>query len=128
MERYSKQRELIIESLQNRYDHPTAQMVYEDVKEKIPSIGIATVYRNLAKLTEEGRVLKLKTKNGKCRYDGHLEEHIHFECDNCCKIYDIFLDDSSEFNNDIKKIADTIEAEANNCKLIISGYCKNCKN
>ena len=128
MNKYSKQRELIVESLQKRYDHPTAEMVYGDVKEKLPSIGIATVYRNLAKLEEEGKVLKLKTKNGKFRYDGHLEEHIHFECENCSKIYDIFLNDSSEFNNEIEKIADTIGAKANNCKLIISGYCKNCKN
>ena len=54
MQRYSKQREAIFENLQSRYDHPTADMVYTDLKRDFPNISLGTVYRNLSLLAEEG--------------------------------------------------------------------------
>ena len=62
MKKYSKQRELILDSLKNRTDHPTAETLYRDLKDKMPEIGIATVYRNLSTLCEEGKINKLKSK------------------------------------------------------------------
>ena len=46
MKKYSRQRELILNSLRNRTDHPTADVLYKDLKNDMPAIGIATVYRN----------------------------------------------------------------------------------
>lgn len=63
MKRYSKQRELILRVLQNRIDHPTADMLYSDLKNEMPDIGIATVYRNLSDLCEARRqLLKIRHK------------------------------------------------------------------
>ena len=70
MERYSKQRELILNVLKERKDHPTAEMLYNDIIKIMPTIGIATVYRNLAALYESGQILKIETKQGEV-------EHIH---------------------------------------------------
>ena len=50
--KYSRQREVIKECLINRYDHPTADMVYMDVRETFPNISLGTVYRNLQLLTD----------------------------------------------------------------------------
>ena len=50
MRKYSKQRELILNSLRNRKDHPTAEKLYLDLKNEMPELGIATVYRNLSDL------------------------------------------------------------------------------
>ena len=50
MEKYSRQREMILQSLRNRVDHPTAETLYEDIKAKMPEIGVATVYRDLSDL------------------------------------------------------------------------------
>ena len=81
MKKYSKQRELIINSLKNRTDHPTADMLYIDLKKEMPNLGIATVYRNLVELCEEGVIIKIKSKNGPDRYDGNTMPHVHFECE-----------------------------------------------
>ena len=54
MKKYSKQRELILDSLRKRKDHPTAERLYLDLKKEMPELGIATVYRNLSDLCEEG--------------------------------------------------------------------------
>lgn len=55
----SKQRDAIIKFLMTRKDHPTADMVYMNIKEEFPKISLGTVYRNLALLSERGEILKL---------------------------------------------------------------------
>jgi Fur family peroxide stress response transcriptional regulator len=48
--------------------HPTAEEVYLGVKEKIPSIGFATVYRNLAALAQQGKIQEVQFVDHKKRY------------------------------------------------------------
>ena len=48
--RYYKQRVLILNNLKNRYDHPTAEMIYQDLKVDYPHLSLGTVYRNLNQL------------------------------------------------------------------------------
>ena len=60
----SKQRDAIIKFLMTRKDHPTADMVYMNIKEKFPKISLGTVYRNLALLSERGEILKLSYEGG----------------------------------------------------------------
>ena len=55
--RYSMQREIVLENVLSRKDHPTAEMIYEDVRETIPNISLGTVYRNLNLLSDEGKIL-----------------------------------------------------------------------
>ena len=73
MQRYSRQREAVLENLRARYDHPTADMIYTDLKKSFPNLSLGTVYRNLAVLCEAGTILKIGTSgDGKERYDGHI--------------------------------------------------------
>ena len=57
MVKYSRQRECILKDLQSRRDHPTADMVYESVRDSFPNISLGTVYRNLSLLAENGTIL-----------------------------------------------------------------------
>ena len=129
MKKYSKQRELILENLKNRKDHPTAEVIYRDVKDQMPEIGIATVYRNLSDLCEIGEIIKLKSKLGPDRFDGNIEEHIHFECNKCHQIEDIFIDKEKDrkINKEIRILSDNIEAECESLNIWLSGLCKKCK-
>ena len=52
--KYSRQRESIKVCLQGRKDHPTADMLYTDVRKEFPNISLGTVYRNLSLLSELG--------------------------------------------------------------------------
>ena len=45
--KYSRQRELIKNFLTGRRDHPTAEIVYRNVRQQNPNISLGTVYRNL---------------------------------------------------------------------------------
>ena len=131
MERYSKQRELILNVLKERNDHPTAEMLYNDIIKIMPTIGIATVYRNLAALYESGQILKIETKQGESvRFDGNIMPHIHFQCLECNEIQDIFLnnDDINKLNDKLKEFANIINAEVTSSKIILNGKCEKCKN
>lgn len=129
MKKYSKQREWILKSLKQRTDHPTAEMLYSDLKKEVPEIGIATIYRNVNELVEEGDIIRIKSRSGKDRYDGNTMPHIHFECDSCLEIEDIFLYEEAiqQLDNEMKKLVKEIGAEATASSIIIKGYCKNCQ-
>lgn len=130
MKKYSKQRELILESLKHRKDHPTAEKLYMDLKKKMPDLGIATVYRNLTELCQEGLVTKVKSKTGPDRYDGNELPHIHFECKKCGDFIDIYLTQNQivQMHTTMKKLSNEIEAEYEQSDIYLTGLCKKCKN
>ncbi len=122
--RNTKQREAIRENLIHRSDHPTADMIYDDIKEEHPNISLGTVYRNLAVLEELGEILKLPLSNGSSRYDGNVQPHNHFFCKNCRRVFDLDDIDMSELKELAQKSFDgTIE----DCKISFYGICKECQ-
>lgn len=129
MKKFSKQRQCIIENLKNRKDHPTAESLYLDLKKEMPNIGIATVYRNLSELCEEGMVLKIKSNIGPDRFDGNVTPHIHFMCEKCGKVDDVFINEGELNISD--KVKDYIYNELggiiNTSTISLNGICKNCK-
>lgn len=130
MRKYSKQRELILYSLQQRKDHPTAETLYSDLKLKMPEIGIATVYRNLVELQEEGKIIKIKQQTGPDRFDGNVIPHLHFQCERCTKLIDILLPEKikEKLDNEMIYLVKEIGAEVITTNITISGTCKECIN
>ena len=87
----SKQRDAVLANLQSRYDHPTAEDIFLSVKEVVPTISLATVYRNLRLLESEGLILKIPTGDSD-RFDGHTHGHYHHTCINCRRVNDLDID------------------------------------
>lgn len=96
--KYSRQREAILSFLKTRKDHPTAEVIYENVRNEYPNISLGTVYRNLALLSDMGVILKLSCDDGFEHYDGNPERHYHFACRNCGAVIDLEMDDISFIN------------------------------
>ena len=117
MQRYSKQRELILDNLKSRYDHPTAEMVYMDVKKILPRISLGTVYRNLNSLSEDKTILCF-TLDGKDHFDGNSSPHLHLHCRICGSIEDKKMDDSFAefFSPNLYNISN----------IIVQGICRKC--
>lgn len=129
MKKYSKQRELIIENLRKRKDHPTAEKLFMDLKKEMPELGIATVYRNLTELCEKGTISKVKSKVGPDRYDGNQKPHIHFECNKCGNITDIYLkqEQKEEMDKITQQVVEDTEVEFESSAIYIEGICKKCR-
>lgn len=90
--KYSRQRELIKEFLLTRKDHPTADMVYMNVRRKNPNISLGTVYRNLTCLAEDGEINRLNMGDGVDHFDADTTPHYHFVCTSCGCVIDLEMD------------------------------------
>lgn len=98
MLKYSRQRESIKNFLISRYDHPTAETVYLNIKESFPNISLGTVYRNLNLLAEIGEIQKLSTGIGPDRFDGNPCPHYHFICNQCGSVLDLDVNGLEHIN------------------------------
>lgn len=93
--KYSRKREAIRTALMNTKSHPTAEWIFSTLKPEIPDLSLATVYRNLSEMKENGEVQSVAFWGGKERFDGNIEKHSHFVCDKCGRIddFDFILHD-----------------------------------
>lgn len=81
--RNSATRNSIYEYLCGTKAHPSAEMIYLDLRVKNPNLSFGTVYRNLKQLEETGRIIRVCTVNNRERYDVDCSEHLHFACAKC---------------------------------------------
>lgn len=122
--KYSRQRESILENLKNRTDHPTADMVYSDIRAIFPNVSLGTVYRNLSLLADEDVIQKLVTDNGVLHFDYNTHPHDHFCCRKCGCMIDLHILDTSEI---CSGVAENFEGTIEKCEVTFYGLCKDCK-
>ncbi|MBA3857006.1 MAG: transcriptional repressor [Cyanobacteria bacterium PR.3.49] len=73
------QRMVIAEFLLDTHSHPTADDVFQAVKDKLPvSLSRATVYNTLNALVAKGVIQEVTTEAGRVRYDANMSDHHHF--------------------------------------------------
>ncbi len=87
--RHSKQREAIKSFLMASKAHPTAEVVYDNMKKQFPNISLGTVYRNLNFLVDHGEAVRLECGDGLDHFDGDTHPHYHFYCRKCHGIIDL---------------------------------------
>ncbi len=87
--RITHQREVILDELRSVRTHPTADELYTQVRRRLPRISLATVYRNLEWLADQGVVQKIEVGGRQKRFDGNPEQHYHIRCIKCGRVNDI---------------------------------------
>ena len=103
-QRKSRQRQLILDTVMTRCDHPTADQIYLDVRAKDDKISRGTVYRNLGVLSEYGEVTNVKVPAASAdRYDSRQDLHYHLYCTNCGKVSDAPLPYHPEFDEKVEQ-------------------------
>lgn len=90
--KYSRQRELILKSLRENCIHPTAEQLYDFIHQEEPTVSLATVYRNLNLLAENGMVKKIEGLDGTAHFDHQTHDHYHFICTRCGQVFDVPYD------------------------------------
>lgn len=120
--RYSNQREVITQVVMNSYDHPTAEMVLSRAKEIMPSINMATVYRNLLLLVKEKKINRISIPTGD-RFDHINMPYAHFYCSKCQKVFDIDTESMSEAINSIHQ---NLNMRIEKIDIVFTGTCQNC--
>ncbi len=69
-------------------EHPEAELVYNRVRKRMPTVSPDTVYRTLAFLEENGLIRKLSRLHGSARFDANVQNHHHFICTECGGAWD----------------------------------------
>ena len=119
----SRQRNAILECVKKHEDHPTADIIYQEVREQFPHISLGTVYRNLSLLTSLGSIRKISCNNHADRFDWHLEPHAHFICDRCGKVSNFPSKIQLQTINDS---GDDFRGLITDQSIFFYGYCENC--
>ena len=89
MTKYEKE---IYHSITQSPRHLTAEQIYDELKERYPSVSLATVYNNLNKLYRENLIRKISVEGFPDRYD-RIAKHDHIVCKNCGRLTDICFSD-----------------------------------
>ena len=83
------QRLRILGYLEEHENHPTVEMIYEDLVKEIPTISRTTIYNTLNALLETGIIHAITITGTETRYDSEDFPHHHLLCKSCGKIIDI---------------------------------------
>jgi Fur family transcriptional regulator, peroxide stress response regulator len=83
------QRQVVYEVLHSIPGHPSPEEVYLRVKRRIPSISLATVYKNIHAFLESGIFHEVSLHHGSLRVETNPKPHHHLVCTVCKSITDI---------------------------------------
>ncbi len=119
----SKQRVAILQYLQSTREHPTADVVYSNLRQELPNISLGTVYRNLSVLADSGDILRINLGDGTDRFDYRTQPHYHFICEECGAVMDLELEDIPSVTHIAR---DQFDGHIAGHTTYFHGICPNC--
>ena len=123
IQRNTIQCSLVLETVNQLKCHATADEVYDAIVKEHPTISRATVYRNLNRLSETGKIRKIAVPDGPDRFDHQRHEHYHVKCVKCARVFDVDMDYIADLEG---KIKDTHGFQFTGHNIIFSGICPEC--
>jgi len=88
------QRQVLLDVLRERSDHPRVAEIYRAAKERLPKISLGTVYRNLRSMAKDGYIREL-SDDATFRYDPDTSPHLHVRCLDCGAMEDVTGDNTA---------------------------------
>ncbi len=123
--RFTTQRAAVYRALGSTDTHPTADEIFTSVRERIPDISLATVYKALEALVSCGLAQKLTGGEGPARFDSRTDRHPHVRCLSCGRVADV---ESSELSSRMDELASGTDYEVVDVRLELLGHCAHCRN
>jgi Fe2+ or Zn2+ uptake regulation protein len=125
--RMTSQRRLILETLDSASNHPTAEGLFEMVRERDPNLNLSTVYRTLRWLEDEGLVSarRFHEEHRQERFDpSNPNEHYHFLCSNCKRVIEFDHQLVDEIRKQFERESGTVVSSAS---VVLYGLCACCR-
>ncbi len=123
--RLTPQRIAICELLAESKEHPSAQMIYDTLRPRYPSLSLATVYNTLDTLVRLGVVNSLGgAGDDSIRYDADLEPHINLACLSCHRVIDL---PSAYIQQVENEVANTSGYRLFGARVLYYGLCPGCQ-
>ena len=123
-QRFTEQRAAVFRYLYATESHPTADEVFLRVREEVPGISLATVYKSLETLVGCGLAVKLSYGDGSARYDGRTDDHHHIRCVTCGRVADL---PGRADDREVARLAASAQAfTVTGYRLELTGHCRDC--
>lgn len=119
----TKQREVVLQVIQEASNHLTANEVFDQAKRLLPTISFATVYNSLRFLKDAGHIAEIQFGNGASRFDKMTSRHDHALCIKCGKLVDMELELPNEL---VKFAADLSKFKLESIEVTLRGLCPDC--
>jgi Fe2+ or Zn2+ uptake regulation protein len=87
--RFTKQRAAVFKYLRSVTSHPTAEQVFAAVRQDMPHISLATVYKALDALVDAHLAGRVADGIGPARYDARSDAHYHLRCVETGQVMDL---------------------------------------
>ncbi len=121
---YSRQREVVLDTLKQNVIHPTAEKLYSIIQIEYPEVSKATLYRNLSQLAEAGIIKKIDGLENSAHFDHNTCLHYHFICEKCGKVFDI---SEGVAHDVVQKAEQETGFKINSHEIVFHGLCRDCK-
>jgi Fur family peroxide stress response transcriptional regulator len=118
------QRLVIYRAIASSTGHPSADMVYKEIRKQHPTVSLATVYKTLETFQEVGLVSAVGPIHENTRYEANLAPHHHLICIKCRRIMDLH----EPFLNTIPLPDQLKEHHVLGHTVWIRGLCRDCNN
>ena len=118
----TKQRQLILDAVMESKTHPTADELFQDIRRQLPTISLATVYRNLNILAADGKIRKIEMPGMPDRFDCRLDTHDHLWCEGCGRVFDFTLPQALD-----RQIESVSGMKVRQYSLVARGLCGTCQ-
>jgi Fur family ferric uptake transcriptional regulator/Fur family peroxide stress response transcriptional regulator len=105
--------------------HANVDEIYGKVLETHPTLSLATVYKNIITMVEQGVLVEVPIAGKKSKYELKKEEHLHLVCIECGSVVDRELDEI--LAEDTKKIAKNSSFALKERQLNLYGICDKCQ-
>ena len=126
----TKTKEYILDFLsKHKNKRFSAKEIYDSIVGDDKKINMATIYRNLQALQDDGVLLKHQSSDNDYATYQYIENtnclaHFHFECKKCGKVVHLGAKETNDFLSMIKiKMQFSVEPQ----NTYITGICNNCK-
>jgi Fur family peroxide stress response transcriptional regulator len=122
------QRLAIFEALASSREHPSAEQLHKTVQRRIPTLSLATVYKNLEALKAIGAVADVNPLHAEGRYEAALPgtgagtPHHHLVCVSCQKVRDLH-----DHELDRLHVRDAQGFEVRAVRVQAEGLCPDCQ-
>ena len=117
------QRIAIYNVLYGGKEHPTAEMIYRDLRTAHPTMSLATVYKTMEIFEKIGLVKVLDVGDDCARYDWDTQNHSHIRCTVCNKVEDLMGIDSKAIS---KIVEEGSEYRVTGQQITFEGICPDC--
>ncbi len=128
--RPTEPRRLILSTLRSTTAHPSADEIHSTLTAEGHDVGLATVYQNLARLADEGLVLRFVDSRGVMHFDADVSPHHHLLCAACGTVEDVRVTDhhARHLERTTTELAgDHPDWELADVRLELRGFCPDCR-